>query len=203
MISHGARSLGTGALLLIGFMSAASRAEDARPLISHLDQELHRLVVVVPDSGNVYLYDIKSDDLKLLAVRNMANDRSSVAKVEPKPAEAAKPLERDVPGQDIEGVPRPASSRRFSYSARIESSGTLTAATYKSTESAAKLYEQMIAALSEWKITYRSISGNPDASSGEINALRAGVELEIVFRSGRPEDLVDVHISRTDRGVEK
>ncbi len=203
MATHGARSLGTAVLLLIGFMSANSRAEDARPLISHLDQELHRLVVVVPDSGNVYLYDVKSDDLKLLAVRNMSTDRSSVAKVEPKPAEAEKLPERDAPGQDIEGVPRPASSRRVAYSAKIESSGTNTVATYSSTESAAKLYEQMITALSEWKITYRRFASNEWAPSGQISALRGSVELEIVFRSGRPGDLTDVRISRTDRSVEK
>ena len=203
MITHRARSLGTGVLLLIGFMSATSRAEDARPPISHLDQELHRLVVVAPDSGNIYLYDVKSDDLKVLAVRNMATDRSSVAKVEPKPAEAEKLPERDAPGQDIEGVPRPASSRRFAYSAKTESSGASTGATYKSTESSAKLYEQMIAALSEWKITYRRFTSNEWAPSGQISALRGSVALEIVFRSSPPGDLTDVLISRTDRGVAK
>lgn len=203
MISHGARRLGTGVLLLIGFMSATWGAGDARPLISHLDQELHRLVVVVPDSENVYLYDVKSDDLKLIAARSMSTDRGSVAKVEPKPAEAEKLPERDAPGQDIEGVPRPASSRRVAYSAKIESSGTSTAATYYSTESAAKLYEQMIVELSEWKITYRRFTSKDWMPSGQISALRGSVELEIVFRSGRPGDLTDIQINRTDRGVEK
>ena len=115
------------------------------PLISHLDQELHRLVVVKPESGNVYLHDVKSDELKLLAYRNLAADRTAVA--QSAPVEQAKLPETDVPGDEVPDVPRPIGARRVGHSIESSDRKSCVTASYLADRPMDEIYGQLVKGL--------------------------------------------------------
>lgn len=191
---------GVAALALLVSASFATRAEDTRPLISHLDQELHRLVIVSPESGNVYLYAVNSDDLKLLAFRNMTTDRDSVKKPEPRTAaEPAKLPDADVPGQDLADVPRPVASRRVAVIMRENSDSSSVELSYHSLEPLVKLYDQLIAGFASWKITSRQFDTRWEPKA-TIEARRGAVSVSIFLGSSR-SGVTDVRISRTEKNV--
>lgn len=197
---------GVAALALLVSAGLATRAEDTRPLISHLDQELHRLVIVSPDSGNIYLYAVNSDDLKLLAFRNMTTDRDSVKKPEPRTAaEPAKLPDADVPGQDLADVPRPVASRRVSVAMSENSDNSSAQLSYYSLEPPVKFYDQLIAGLASWKITSRRFdtTGGGWGTSANIEARRAAVSVSIVVRTIQSEfgKVTEVRITRTEKNV--
>lgn len=195
---------GVAALALFSLTSSTTRAEDTPPLISHLDQELHRLVIVAPESGNVYLYAVNSDDLKLLAFRNMATDRDSVKKPEPQPAaEPAKLPDADVPGQDLADIPRPIASRRISVGMSETRDGLSADVGYYSLESAVKVYEQLLEGLAGWKITSRGFGTNPWGAVGNIQARRGKVSASVVVQSisSGYGKVTEVRIKRTEENV--
>lgn len=195
-----AARFGTAALALVVSSSLATRAEDARPLISHLDQELHRLVIVSPETGNVYLYAVNSDDLKLVAFRNMATDRDSVKKPEPQPAAVpAKLPDADVPGQDLTDVPRPVASRRVAVAMRENSDSSSVDLNYYSLEPLVKIYDQLIAGLAGWKITSRNFDSRYGPKAN-IEARRGAVSVSISLGSDR-NGVTDIRINRTEKNV--
>jgi hypothetical protein len=191
---------GVAALALLVSASLATRAEDTRPLISHLDQELHRLVIVSPDSGSIYLYAVNTDELKLLAFRNMTTDRDSVKRLEPKTAaEPAKLPDADVPGQDLADVPRPVASRRVAVIMRENSDSSSVELSYHSLEPLVKLYDQLIAGFASWKITSRQFDTRWEPKA-TIEARRGAVSVSIFLGSNR-SGVTDVRITRTEKNV--
>lgn len=195
---------GVAVLAFVGSAGLTTRAQDAQPLISHLDQELHRLVIVAPESGNVYLYAVNSDDLKLLAFRNMATDRDSVRKPEPQnEAVPARLPDTDVPGQDLTDVPRPIASRRVLMTISESSDGSSAEVGYFSLEPAAKIYEQLITGFAGWKITSRGFNRVGGGVMASIHARRAAVTVSVVVRSTVSEfgKVTEVKISRTEKSV--
>ncbi len=119
------------------------------------DAGLQQVVVVDPKARKLILYAISGTSTRPVVVRDLDADLVAGADVLP----ALDLPETDVPGAELDDVPRPADAVRVGYSrdAVTDTSGTWTV-DYIARGGLAQIYERIRASLGHWRLVSERVS---------------------------------------------
>lgn len=179
-----AASAAFGALGAEQRASAPSQAFQgaAEGLIVLGDAGLQQVVVVDARARMLILYAISGTSTRPIVVRDLDADLVSGADVMPVPDLPS----ADVPGTDLDDVPRPADSVRigFSHDAGAGASGTWTA-DYVIRAAPGDAYEQVRSSLEDWKLVSERVS-TTSRVAGTMQFESGPRRLTVVLRGYQP-----------------
>ena len=197
-IMKAARNAALALAAIVVWLGAAPilAAEDAKPLTVQLSNDASILVVADPVSHTMAVYRIVSNDLQVIARRDLTKDMS-IDSGQGTAAAGTTPLPtKDAPGQDPPDFRRPGGALRLNTAHSSDKFGESWSVDYLVPGTVADTYETLRRGAKDWRVASEHFYA---PSLGELQLVRGEVEITVRVFEARPEGWVRLQVQETRR----